>query len=358
MGWLASNFSRRVILSWASERRGAGARKKKKTKTQKKKKKKKTKKKTKPKTKETTTAQDALLYESAELQYTQGNCTEATKNFDNYLQKFPNGFFRANSTYYKADCDFRGKNYDQALTGYNYIIELPKNSFTEKSLLNAAVINYRENHFDKALEDFEKLEAVAENKDNVEAAQAGQMRSAFRVNQFEKAISNAQKVIASAQDKDLLNEAHLILAKSALAKGDLATAKSEFEIVAKRTNSAMTAEATYSLALIENKLGNYKQSKEVVMKLTHLTPSYDYWIAKGFILLGDDYVAMADTFQAKETYKSIVQNYQRDPADPDDLKAIATQKLNALTGAEESKNNEMRKPEQMESDSTETEIKK
>jgi TolA-binding protein len=290
-------------------------------------------------------AQDSLLYEAAELQYTQGNCSEATKNFDSYLQRFPNGFFRANATYYKADCDFRGKNYEQALTGYNFIIELPKNSFTEKSLLNAGIISYRLNQFDKSLDDFEKLEAIAENKDNVEAAQAGQMRSASKLNQYEKAISNAQKVIASATDKDLLNEAHLILARAALAKGDLSTAKTEFEIVSKRTNSAMTAEATYSLALIEYKLGNFKQSKEVVMKLNHITPSYDYWIAKGFILLGDDYVAMADTFQAKETYKSIVQNYQRDPADPDDLHAIAQEKLNALTSAEENKNKDMRKPE-------------
>jgi tetratricopeptide (TPR) repeat protein len=294
------------------------------------------------------------LYEAAELQYTQGNCAEATKNFDAYLQRFPNGFFRANATYYKADCDFRNKSFEAALTGYNYIIDLPKNSFTEKSLLNAGIISYRMNQFDKALEDFEKLEAIAENKDNVEAAQAGQMRSASRLNQYEKAIANAQKVISSATDKDLLNEAHLIMARAALAKGDLATAKTEFEIVAKRTNSAMTAEATYSLALIEYKLGNFKQSKEVVLKLNHITPSYDYWIAKGFILLGDDYVAMADTFQAKETYKSIVQNYQRDPADPDDLHAIAQEKLNALTTSEESKNKEMRKPEAP-ADSTENE---
>jgi TolA-binding protein len=303
-------------------------------------------------------AQDSLLYEAAELRYTQGNCDDAAKDFDNYLQKFPNGYFRANATYYKADCQFRNKKYAEALEGYNYIIELPKNSFTEKSLLNAAIINYRLNQYDNALQDFEKLEAVAEVKDNIEASQAGQMRSAFKVNQYEKAISNAQKVIATATDKDLLNEAHLILAKSALAKDDLATAKKEFEIVVKRTNSAMTAEANYNLALIEYKLGNYKQSKELVLKLTHITPSYDYWIAKGFILLGDDYVAMADTFQAKETYKSIVTNYQRDPSDPDDLRAIASQKLSALTSAEESQEREMRKPEQMESDSTEMEIKK
>jgi TolA-binding protein len=301
-------------------------------------------------------AQDSLLYEAAELQYTQGNCSEAVKNFDNYLQKFSNGAFRTNASYYKADCQYRSKNYEEALKGYNYVIEQPKNSFTEKSLLNAAIINYNLAHYGQALENFERLDSTAEIKDNIIAAQVGQMRSAFKLNQYDKAISNAQKVISAATDKDLLNEAHLILAKSALAKEDLATAKTEFEIVAKRTSSAMTAEASYYLALIEFKLGNYKQSKELTLKLAHLTPSYDYWIAKGFILLGDDYVAMADTFQAKETYKSIVTNYQKDPADPDDLRTIASEKLSALTNVEEKKDKELRKPE-MEKDSLEIENK-
>ena len=63
-------------------------------------------------------------------------------------------------------------------------------------------------------------------------------------------------------------------------------------------------------------------------------PSYDFWIAKSFILLGDNYLAQKDTFQARETYKSIVENYEKEPNDPDDLKAIATEKLDAIINAE------------------------
>jgi TolA-binding protein len=289
-------------------------------------------------------AQDSLVYESAELRYTQGNCESAIQEMDNYLQKFPDGAFRINANYYKADCQFRGKMYEAALVGYNYVISQSKNAFTEKSLLNAASIYYRLKQYDRAQTNYEQLETVAEVRDNIIAAQAGQMRCAYKQQQYDKAIANADKLIGSSADKDLQNEAHLIKGLSAMAKEDLSTAKSELTIVSKRTNSEMTAEANYNLAMIEFKMSNYKECKEQVIKLQDQVPSYDYWIAKGFILLGDNYLAQRDTFQAKETYKSILENYQKDPNDPDDLKAIAQQKFGALV-ATESMNKEIKKPE-------------
>ncbi|MCX6274021.1 MAG: tetratricopeptide repeat protein [Bacteroidetes bacterium] len=289
-------------------------------------------------------AQDSLVYESAELRYTQGNCESAVKEMENYLQKFPEGAFRINATYYKADCQYRDKQYESALSGYNFVISQTKNAFTEKSLLNAALINFRLKQYNNAQTNFEQLESVAEVRDNIIAAQAGQMRCAYNLLQYDKAISNADKLIGSTADKDLQNEAHLIKGLSSMAKEDLTTAKAELTIVSKRTNSEMTAEANYHLAVIEYKLTNYKECKEQVIKLQDQVPSYDYWIAKGFILLGDNYLAQRDTFQAKETFKSIIENYQKDPNDPEDLKSQAQQKFGELVAAEH-KNVEIKKPE-------------
>ncbi|MBK6988132.1 MAG: hypothetical protein IPH33_07745 [Bacteroidetes bacterium] len=65
----------------------------------------------------------------------------------------------------------------------------------------------------------------------------------------------------------------------------------------------MTAESKYLLAAIE--YGNCKLQRitKLIFEIQKQVPSYDYWIAKGFILLGDNYVAQNDTFQAKETTK-------------------------------------------------------
>ena len=247
-----------------------------------------------------------------------------------------------NARYYSADCYFRAEQYDKAISGYDFVIAQPRSSFTETSLLNAAWIHYRNMEYDKALADYEQLEAIAEVKDNILSAQAGQMRCQSKLGNQDKALECAQKIInGSTTDKDLLNEAHLITARTAFAKNDFTTAKSEYSVVAKRTNSAMTAESKYYLAMIEYKLGNYKESQKLIFEIQKQVPGYNYWIARGFILLGDDYLAQKDTFQAKETYKSIVDNYVKNADDPDDLRQIASSKLDELNATELKKNNDI-----------------
>ncbi len=292
-------------------------------------------------------AEDSLTYDAAELQYTQGSCEKAIQDFDRYLQRFPNAIFKLSATYIKSDCLFRDKKYSEALPGFEYVISQPTNNFTEKSYLYAGIINFSLKQYDKSLEDYEKLESIAKSKDNILASLTGQLRSSYRLNNCDKTLEVSQKIINSpVADKDLVNEAHLVSGRCHLQKDNTADAKTELLIVAKRTNSEMTAESKYLLAGIEYKLTNYKESQKLIFEIQKQTPSYDYWVAKGFILLGDNYLAQKDTFQAKETYKSIIENFEQQPEYPDDLKEIAKKKLADVMADENNRNAIDKKPKQ------------
>ncbi len=286
--------------------------------------------------------QDSLIYEAAELLYTQGRCDEAVRDFDTYLTRFPDAIFKVNASYYRSDCLFRAKRYEESLPGYEYVITQPKNAFTERSLLNAAWIQYRTKHYREAAERFDALEKTAEVKENMAAARAGQLRSYQKLNDCTAALKAAAKIIEeNGTDKDLLNEAQLISGRCYLEVGDNAKAKTAFAVVAKRTNSEMTAESKYSIALIEYRDGKFKESQKLIFEVQKQVPSYDFWIAKSFILLGDNYLALKDTFQARETYKSIVDHSERENEHQEDLKALARQKLDALDTDRKSKDREI-----------------
>ena len=55
-------------------------------------------------------------------------------------------------------------------------------------------------------------------------------------------------------------------------------------------------------------------------------PNYDYWVAKGFILLADNYVALKDNVQAIATLKSVQDNYEG----KDEILETVKQKLDQL----------------------------
>ena len=277
-----------------------------------------------------TGAQDSITYEAAEQRYLKGNFDDAAKDFESYLTNFPNGAFRLNATFYKAESDYRNKNNEAALTGYEYIVTQPRNVYTEKSLSKAAYIQFKSQQYDKAITNYQKLEQIADLRDNIIAAQAGLMRSYYLTDKFNESITYAQKLIAGNKvPNEIISEAHLTYARSAMNAKDYTNAQKEFSTIAKQSGET-GAEAKYNLASIQYNLANYKQSKEECFDVINQVPSYDYWIAKSFILLADNYVALKDTFQAKETLKSVLNNYEKNPADKEDIREIAKQKYDAL----------------------------
>lgn len=290
-----------------------------------------------------TGAQDSITYEAAEQRYLKGNFTDASRDFSKYLTQFPDGAYRLNATFYKAECDDRNKNYSDALSGYETILGSPSNIFTEKSLAKAAAINLENKAYTRAIEQFGKLEQTADLRDNILAAQTGLMRAHYRAAGHDQAIVYAQKLINGEKvSNELINEAHLTWGRSAMALNDLTAAKKEYGYLTRQSSQA-GAEAKYMLALIDYRMNNFKASINKCYDVANQVPSYDYWIAKSFILLSDNHLALKDTFQAKATLQSILENYEKEPADPEDIRAIAKEKLDDILLLEM---NEMKQPEE------------
>ncbi len=276
--------------------------------------------------------EDSLMYIAAENQYMNSDWEASRKSFAEYLTKFPNGGFTMNAHFYKADCDFRAKDYDQALQGYEFVLSKPNNKFTESALFKTSGIYLIRQNWTKALDLFVRLEQVAEYKDNLKNAYSGQMKCNYQLKNFREAIVAATKLLESKKlDMKHEVEARLIKAKSAMSIGDFNLAKTEFFVVRQLSQAVEGAEANYSLAWIAFNNNNLETSEQIILETAEKYSAYDYWVAKSFILLSDIYKAKKNIFQAKQTLMSIIDNYPGD-----DLKKTAKRKLEILEEQEAS----------------------
>ncbi len=66
------------------------------------------------------------------------------------------------------------------------------------------------------------------------------------------------------------------------------------------------------------------------MEVIKVTASYDYWVGKAYILLGDIYLKEKDYFNAKATYQSVADN-----ATLPELKKEASDKLSRAISEEQ-----------------------
>ncbi|HRS53085.1 MAG TPA: tetratricopeptide repeat protein [Bacteroidales bacterium] len=285
------------------------------------------------------TEEDSMTYQAIELRYMKGDCNNSRTSFENYIKTFPEGIFIINAHFYKAECDYKAAALDEALQGYDYVISKPRNKFTESALLKASSICYSKKDYNTALQYYIKLEQIAEYDANIIEAKKGIMRCYFELQSYDKAIEAAEKLLNTPkvnEDQLLCDEANLIIGRSAYLLNNIAKAQAIFVILSKQSKGEAKAEAKYYLAEIQYKLKNYDESEKEIFELINQVPSYDKWIAKGFILLADNYYITGNPFEAKQTLKAIIDNYKGT-----DLVEIAYAKLNAIIEAEKSTNQQL-----------------
>ena len=75
--------------------------------------------------------------------------------------------------------------------------------------------------------------------------------------------------------------------------------------------------------------GRFSDAEKAAFEVINKSGSYDYWVTKAYILLGDIYFKEKDYFNAKATFQSIVQNSLNA-----ELKAEAQSKLEKVTEEE------------------------
>lgn len=255
--------------------------------------------------------QDSLSYIAAENQYMNGNCDKATEGFTKYIERFPEGSFIQEATFYKSECNFKAQRFDDALKGYEFILSQPRSRFTANAAARAAQINHTRKNYEAALNNYIRLEESADQPGMTLNALAGQMQCNYALNRYGLAIQSGQKLLAADKvPENLQTEAHITLARSAYALSNTDLARKEYLETLKLSKNELAAEAKYMLAKLDFENAKYDECEKTVFALSENFASYDYWVAKGFLLLSDVYVKKGNTFQARQTLQSIIDNYE------------------------------------------------
>jgi len=280
---------------------------------------------------------DSVSYDAANKKYSNSEWQLASESFENYLKKYPEGIFKIQATYYKAECDYKLNKIDEAFNNYNQFINWTKNKFTEPALLKASFIAMKKAKYKEATALYLKLEEIAEVKNNISDARIGLMRcynllgQADSLKQYSQKVMNIEKI-----SSEIENEARYNLAKSLYTLKDTAGAMREYSDLADKANSETGANARYQLAEILFLKGNLTESEKNAYLIINHDPSYDYWVAKSFILLADILKEKQEFFQAKQTLQSIIDNFEGE-----ELIKIARQKMEEIIELE--KKNEQQK---------------
>ncbi len=267
---------------------------------------------------------DSLTYGVAELQLSDGRKDQALVSLKNYIDKFPEGRYSMVANYNAAELSNEKKDYKNAAVYYEAVAAKAPNKYAERSMLSAARIYYFEfKDYAKAAVYYQQLKGYAASQENKLEAMRGLVRCQYYSKQYKDAVDNA---------KDLLNQrgigsddkifASLVLGKNAQEEGNCNEAVTYYKTVASLSKAEDGVEARYETANCLYKLNKLNEAEKAAFEVIKKAGSYEVWVTRSYILLGDIYFKQKDYFNAKATYKSVAEN-----STVADLKDEAAEKL-------------------------------
>jgi TolA-binding protein len=271
--------------------------------------------------------EDSLTYGAAFKLYQEGSVNNALTSFNTYLQRFPDGSFSIDANFYKGEIYNSKKDWNNALTGYESVAADAPNKFAEKALIAASRIYFFElKNYNQSEKFFGLLKQYSSTQETTLEAMRGLLRSQYQLKNWDAAEANAKELVAAKgsnpDDKALANMA---IAKNYQVKGQYDLAIANYKSVVLLNKAALAAEARYEIANSWFTVNKLNDAEKAAFEVINKSGSYDYWVTKAYLLLGDVYYAQKDYFNAKATFQSIVDN----SINPE-LKGEAQTKLNKV----------------------------
>jgi tetratricopeptide (TPR) repeat protein len=254
--------------------------------------------------------QDSLSYTAAEIVYTRGECEETVRAFKDYLDAFPNGRFLLNAHYYKADCQLKLQENEEALESLDFIIGQPRNMFTEPALEAASKINFRQKDYNRAADNYRAMIEVAEQKRNLLDAYVGLMRCYYELGEYTNTIDAARDVLQLDKlQEEYIREANFKIARSFQELNEIDFALDFYMKVAREVNSREGAESEYRVIEILYEQNKMDQAEEEVYRFIEMNTPHQYWMGMAFLTLSDIYIAKGDEFSAINSLQSLIDYY-------------------------------------------------
>jgi tetratricopeptide (TPR) repeat protein len=267
-------------------------------------------------------------YSNAKGLYSAEKYQSAADAFVKFISRYPDQEEVKEASYLLADSYYRSSQWTKALAQYKEI-EAKQDQYYKKSVARQAEIYSTQKDYVNAIKYWNKVLPVATTNRDKANAWNGLMESYFETQKYDSCVWVSQNLIANGTSTpEAENKALLYQGKSYYKKGDLDQASDILLSCLNGAKDVNSCEAHYLLAQISYDKKQYQSSIETLYDFNNIYFNYDYWYGKSFLLIAENYIALNDMFQAKETLKSIVGG-----AKNTEIKDMAAKRLKEIEGS-------------------------
>lgn len=271
--------------------------------------------------------EDSLQYLAADQLVEAKNYPKAILALQQYTVQFPQGKYHADALFQLANCYYARKEIEQTLVSLEQLLAGPPNRYQVEAEFMAARICYFDlKKYDKAASHYEQLVGLTSKAEDRLEIFRGLLRTNYQLKNWALATQYGDSLNGlKEKSKDDQALSALVKAKNYFANNKEVEGQQILQSVLQLNKASLAAEARFEMAHSMFRLQQWKVAEKAAFETINKSGSYEWWVTKSYLLLGDIYQAQKDFFNARATYQSVFEN-ATDPS----LRKEAQDKLDFL----------------------------
>jgi len=247
-----------------------------------------------------------LLLKKGDMLFGQGDYSGAEAQYREFVQKYPKSKNLATALYWVAKCLRAQDKLNDATAILEQSIHTAGASpgTIARSLEESAEIYIAGKEYDKAFGDLNRI--VKEFQDSEVYPEAlYQMGNLYiENNNLAEAKDEFETVISKFPSSTAAVKGKLGLVRIELADGKFPAANEQATEIATTRTDEFGAEAQYLSGVAYSGAKDWKNAITALLRVTYVFPTYDRWVAKSYVALGDAYIATQESLKAKSAYQN------------------------------------------------------
>lgn len=257
---------------------------------------------------------DSLSFRAAQNIYLSGRLDDAVPQLEHYVANYPKGYYVNDALFCLSDSYLKTENTDAALTTLKLLADKPRNRYTTAVLEKLSQVAFDNYMYAEAASAYRRLYDVADNAAARGDAAAGYVKAVIADGDKDAVLAMAADVESLADvGAESLRAARFAKAGILFERGEKTQALEIYGALSDDVSTREGAESAYIVIRSIYGRGDLNECEKRIYAFADRNTPHAYWLGKAFILLGDIYAARNDAFQARATYRSIIDGYS--PAD-------------------------------------------
>ncbi|MFI3258554.1 MAG: tetratricopeptide repeat protein [Rikenellaceae bacterium] len=261
---------------------------------------------------------DSLSFASARGLYfsidgSESNAKKVISSLNNYVKKYPNGYYLSDALFYLSDCYIKTDNKQSAISTLTMLGDRGNNQYSESVYKTLSKLTFDEGQYAQSAAAGRRLFEVAKEAATREEAMSHYAKATLAGGDASAIQSMSNDILAVGEEKAgavATSQALYIKATNLRERGERSDAIVVYkQIVARESAKSFWSESRYYIIDDAHRAGRNEEAEKLIFEFADSGATDAYWLARSYILLGDIYVANGDNFQARATYQSIVDGY-------------------------------------------------